>query len=118
VFDTTLDASGSVLYLSSSYHAVFRITNTPAITSPPQLIAGSNSAVNGATDGPALAATFNYPRGITSDTTNNIAYISDYSNYRIRTLHLTGTNNSNSNPGSYTVATWTSCPSSCLQACS
>jgi hypothetical protein len=60
--------------------------------------------VNGATDGPALAATFYNPRGITYDTSNNIAYISDYSNNRIRTLHLTGTNNSN-NPSSYTVAT-------------
>jgi hypothetical protein len=80
VFDTTLDASGSVLYLSQSYHAVFCITNTPASSSPPQLIAGSNSgSAYGATDGPALAATFTNAAGITSDTTNNVAYISDYS---------------------------------------
>jgi hypothetical protein len=96
VFDITLDASGSVLYLSQPYHAVFRITNTPATTfPPPQLIAGSNSPTgHGSADGPALAATFYNPRGITSDTTNNIAYISDYYNHRIRTLHLTDSNSS------------------------
>jgi hypothetical protein len=39
-----------------------------------------------------------------SSLTNNIAYISDTGNFRIRTLHLTaGTNNSNT-PSSYTVA--------------
>jgi hypothetical protein len=104
VIDITLDRSGNVLYASYNFHAVFRVTNTPATVGGaalPLLIAGSgihtDSGGYGATDGPALAATFQFPRGITFDTVNNIAYIADSSNHRIRTLNLTDHNNPNNN---------------------
>jgi len=39
-------------------------------------------------DGPALKAEFNQPHGLAFDKKNNILYISDYLNHRIRKLDL------------------------------
>jgi hypothetical protein len=98
VFDITLDASGSVLYVSNSYNAVFRLANTTTsaggFPAAPELIAGNESIDgSGTTDGPARDARFHGPTGITYDTTNNIAYIVDHLNSRIRTLDLHTSNN-------------------------
>jgi hypothetical protein len=82
--DITFDTNGDVLYLSSTFHAVFRLQGGAS-----QLIAGGgNSTLNGALDGIGSAARFSLPKGITCDTVNNIAYISDSGNHLIRKLNL------------------------------
>jgi hypothetical protein len=99
VHDVALDFSGNI-FLTNSYHSVDCLTSAPATatgvgsSAALQLVAGSgvaNGGGTGSTDGPALAARFYNPIGITFDT-NNIAYISDCGNNRIRMLHLSTTN--------------------------
>jgi hypothetical protein len=83
--DVTVDGSGNVLYVSYTYHSVYRLLTSGATL----LVAGSGSSSgSGMADDPGTAATFYNPTGITCDTSNNIAYISDYGNHRIRRLNL------------------------------
>lgn len=84
VFDLTFDQDGQVLFVSYANNAVYRMLADGSS----QLLAGSGDATNGTTDGAGLSARFSFPLGITCDTTNNIAYISDTFNYRIRSLVL------------------------------
>jgi sugar lactone lactonase YvrE len=51
--------------------------------------AGNNTVTSGATDGPALSATFNYAAGVAGDTAGNV-YIADIVNNTIRTLAWPG----------------------------
>ncbi|CUG89340.1 GPI-anchored surface protein, putative [Bodo saltans] len=88
--DITVDGNGNVLYVARFNNAVYRLADGGSL-----LLAGSgiydpygSSDTTGTTDGVGPAAKFFNPNGITCDTTNNIAYISDQGNYRIRTLVL------------------------------
>jgi hypothetical protein len=84
VLDVTVESSGDVLYVSTS-HAVFRLPAAAAVGAS-QLVAGSGDS--GTTDGVGPAARFYDPYGITCDTINNIAYISDFGSHQVRRLDL------------------------------
>jgi sugar lactone lactonase YvrE len=86
--DLTVDGNGRVLYVSSAFHSVYRLSST---NESALLIAGNVGAA-GTDDGHGTAARFSNPTGITCDTSNNIAYISDSYNHRIRSLSLSLTN--------------------------
>lgn len=88
VYDMTVDSNGNILYVSSSRNGVYRLAANGSVV----LLAGSSSGTGGAADGVGSLASFNLPRAITCDTANNIVYIADNSNCRIRTLIL-ATNN-------------------------
>ncbi|CUE61681.1 transmembrane protein, putative [Bodo saltans] len=85
VTDIAVDKGNNLLYVA--YNSVFKLSSNG---SSAQLIAGS--VVSGNADGVGGAARFNDLYGITCDTANNIAYISDSSNHRTRTLNLTNNN--------------------------
>ncbi|CUG93630.1 Hypothetical protein, putative, partial [Bodo saltans] len=87
VRDIAIDRDNSLLYVTGGY-CVYRLASNGASA---QVIAGS-STTSGTTDGVGGAAWFGRLWGITCDTANNIAYISDHGNCRIRTLNLTNNN--------------------------
>ncbi|CUI14284.1 Hypothetical protein, putative, partial [Bodo saltans] len=77
-----VDRDNNLLFVSNYYYCVYRLASNGASA---QVIAGS-STTSGTADGVGGAARFSILYGITCDTINNIAYISDKGNNRIRTL--------------------------------
>ncbi|CUE61721.1 unnamed protein product, partial [Bodo saltans] len=84
--DVAVDRDNNLL-LTAGY-SIYRL---PSSGADAQVIAGS-STLSGPNDGVGGAARFNRLFGITCDTSNNIAYIGDYGNSRIRTLDLKNNN--------------------------
>jgi sugar lactone lactonase YvrE len=79
----TIDASGN-LYVADEFNQKIRkITPAGVVTT----VAGSGAVGN--TNGPAAAATFNYPAGVAIDA-NGIIYVADHSNNIIRAISSTG----------------------------
>ncbi|CUG87748.1 Hypothetical protein, putative, partial [Bodo saltans] len=89
VRDIAVDRDNNLLYVSTGNdYCVYRLASNGASA---QVIAGS-SGEYGTADGVGGAARFGNLCGITCDTANHIAYISDCGNQRIRTLDLTNNN--------------------------
>ncbi len=84
-YGMVFDAAGN-MYFSDCNNNRIRKINTSGIIST---IAGNGSAVSGGDNGPALAASFDTPRGIGIDAAGNI-YFSDCLNGRIRKISTSG----------------------------
>lgn len=69
--DLTVDGNGSVLFVSMTYNAVYRVTGDASSL----LLPGSGNSSTGATDGVGSAATFCGPYGLTCDTINTTARV-------------------------------------------
>lgn len=65
-----------------------RIRSINLTTNITSTIAGSNLNQTGSIDGPGTSALFNFPRSIAIDIDNDIAYVADSNNHRIRTIDL------------------------------
>lgn len=105
-----LDSEANILYVSDSNNALYRVTASGSNT----LLAGSGNSTSGTADGVGTLARFNIPQGLTCDDTNDIVFVSDtfnfpcsrgeprhqqrhyvsgqfvsdYSNARVRNIHL------------------------------
>ena len=74
------DAAGNLYIADTNNSRIRKVTmSTGTITA----FAGTGSV--GSANGPALSATFNFPRGIAFDAAGNL-YIADYNNYTVRVL--------------------------------
>lgn len=80
-----IDATGNLYVTENSASLVRKITPSGDVTT----VAGVANT-NGAGDGPALSATFSYPRGIAVDAAGNV-YIADTNNSLVRQLRPNGT---------------------------
>lgn len=80
-----IDAAGN-LYVTEYYAGVVRKVTPSGTVSTVAGISGTNGSANG----PALSATFNYPRGIAVDAAGNV-YIADTDNSLVRQLRPDGT---------------------------
>ena len=81
----TVDAAG-VVYIADQFNQRIRKVTTDGIITT---IAGNGSAGPGGDGGPALAASLNYPGGITVDAAGNL-YFNDDLNYRTRRIATNG----------------------------
>lgn len=86
IYDFAVNDDGNVFYVVPGRNAVYRLSSG-AYAATPLLVAGSESS-RGTMDGAGLVARFYNPQGITFDIANNIAYITDNFNCRIRALHV------------------------------
>jgi uncharacterized protein (TIGR03437 family) len=82
----TLDAAGVVYFADQFNQRIRKVATDGTITT----IAGNGSAGPGGDGGPALAASLNYPGGITVDAAGNL-YFNDDLNYRTRRIATDGT---------------------------
>jgi sugar lactone lactonase YvrE len=74
-----VDASGNLYVTDSSNHRIRKVNSTGIVTT----IAGTG--IQGSIDGTAISARFNFPDGISVDTSGNI-YIADRNNNKIRKI--------------------------------
>lgn len=81
-----VDASGVVYFSDQFNHRIRRIAVDGTITT----IAGNGAAAFAGDGGPAVAASLNYPGGITVDAAGNL-YFNDDVNYRARRIAPNGT---------------------------
>ena len=82
----TVDGAGVVYFSDQFNQRIRKITPDGIITT----IAGNGTAGPGGDGGPALAASLNYPGGITVDAAGNL-YFNDDLNYRTRRIATNGT---------------------------
>ncbi|MBL9212269.1 MAG: hypothetical protein JNL92_17550 [Opitutaceae bacterium] len=82
-FGLAIDANGNLLVADSGNNAIRRVNPAGLVTT----VAGATSA--GAVDGPAAAARFNQPRGVSVDGSGNI-YVADYGNQLLRQITAGG----------------------------
>jgi sugar lactone lactonase YvrE len=82
----TVDANGVVYFADQFNHRIRMITPDGTITT----IAGTGSPAFAGDGGPAIAASLNYPGGITVDSAGNV-YFNDDLNYRTRRIAADGT---------------------------
>jgi len=81
VFD---NANGNLYVVDSGYDEVLQVTTGGAVVT----LAGSGS--KGDADGTGIAAQFNWPEGITIDSTNTYLYVTDTLNSVIRQVTING----------------------------
>lgn len=84
-FDVTTDAANNIYLVDSYNNRVRKISPDGTITT----FAGDGDAIFFGDGGPASAASFSRPSGITLDAQNNM-YITDYGNSRIRKINAAG----------------------------
>jgi uncharacterized protein (TIGR03437 family) len=82
----TVDGAGVVYFADQFNQRIRKVALDGTITT----IAGNGSAGFGGDGGPAIAATLNYPGGITVDAAGNL-YFNDDLNYRTRMISANGT---------------------------
>jgi sugar lactone lactonase YvrE len=82
-YGVAVDEAGFVYVADSGSNKIRKITSTGNVTT----LAGSGSA--GAIDGTGIAASFNFPRGITVDSGGNV-YVADSSNHKLRKITPAG----------------------------
>lgn len=83
IVDLTLDGNGNILFLVYIVRRLFPDGST-------SLVAGNGGT--GSANGVGSAASFHSPCGLTSDVANNMAYVGDTLNYRIRRIDLADSN--------------------------
>ena len=79
-----LDSSGNLYVTDTGNHKIRIIYSNGTVST----YAGTGA--RGSLDGPALNATFNYPRGLELDSSGNL-YVADASNNKIRIIYSNGT---------------------------
>ena len=94
LYDIELDPHGN-LYVADYGNNKIRIIYSNGTVST---FAGTGA--RGSLDGPALNATFNYPRGLELDSSGNL-YVADYRNHKIRIIHSNGTVSTYAGTGGY-----------------
>lgn len=90
VSDITITGNGDIIAVSYGASVVYRIYTAGNANSVVRIAGTANTP--GSTDGIGAAARFRLPLGITSDTANDVAYIGDYNNHRIRKIDLRNNN--------------------------
>ncbi len=80
----TIDSSGNLYVVQPGYQTIRKITSAGVVTT----FAGTAGS-SGTTDGTGTAARFNYPKGITIDTSGNL-YVADDGNHCIRKITSAG----------------------------
>ncbi len=80
------DRFNNVFFCDDDNHRVRRIDGVTGIITT---IAGTGTVSFSGDGGPATAATFNHPVGVTVDSADNM-YIADYANHRIRKINPSG----------------------------
>ena len=78
------DSSGNVYVADATNHSIRKITSAGVVTT----FAGG-AGISGTTDGTGTAARFNYPTGVTVDSSNNL-YVADTTNNTIRKITSAG----------------------------
>lgn len=86
VADVTVDMHGNIVCVAYTDNTIQRLVPNGTL----ELVAGQSGDL-GDTNGVGGAAKFNNPWGITSNTVNNIAFVSDSGNNAIRAINLTST---------------------------
>ncbi len=79
----TADKNGNIYVADKLNHVIRKISPSGLVSTY------AGTGIIGATDGPALTASFNEPWGIACDTLGNL-YISDTKNYKIRKIDAAG----------------------------
>lgn len=82
-YGVALDSAGNVYVVDTGNHLIRKITPTGVVST----FAGSGSA--GSQNGQGTVATFNFPRGIATDSAGNV-YVADWFNHNIRKITPTG----------------------------
>lgn len=82
---TTIDAAGNLYILDMMNHKIRKVSSVGIIST----FAGTGSSGFSGDGGPATAAMFNQPSGMTFDSTGNI-FITDQLNYRVRKISSAG----------------------------
>lgn len=83
-YSICMDGAGNFIVGDLLNNKIRKVTPAGNVTT----IAGTGAT--GATNGPALSATFNYPNGVCVDNSGNI-YVADYFNHLIRKINSAGT---------------------------
>jgi len=82
--DVAMDSSSNVYVTDTDNHTIRKITSGGVVTT----LAGL-AGVSGSTDGTGSAARFNYPSGVTIDSSGNL-YVADTDNHTIRKITSAG----------------------------
>jgi sugar lactone lactonase YvrE len=85
-YDVLVDGAGN-LYIADTYNHRIRMVN--ASTGNITTIAGTGASGFGGDGGQATSAMLNYPQGLALDIADNLLFISDTNNNRIRQVNLT-----------------------------
>ena len=84
-YGLAVDSSDNIYVADTIFNVVRKITSTGTVST----VAGIGSLTPGSADGPALAARFNSPRGVTIDRDGNL-YVADTTNQTIRRVSAAG----------------------------
>jgi sugar lactone lactonase YvrE/alpha-tubulin suppressor-like RCC1 family protein len=81
--------TGDIYVADADNHNIRKITPAGVVTTPYGPPADTISVTSGATDGVGNNARFNIPEGLVLDSTNNILFVSEAGNRKIRKIDLT-----------------------------
>ncbi|CUG85029.1 membrane-associated protein, putative, partial [Bodo saltans] len=90
-FDLSVDASNNIYYVSDELCSLYKIPAGEHVAAPQLIAGGASKTACTFNDATGSAARFYYPRGIAIDLVNNLAYIGDTFNDRIRKVDLATT---------------------------